>query len=628
MHCPKICPLPLAEINDKNDGSKTSTQNADEVDTVVNSRRILLAMPRKEPNKPLFQSTRALRRLSVILHFTLVSVHLILVGIWATNLEQRLIFPFDTAQNKRTSLIITIISTTFGTMLWMRHSIQRTQTLTATHDHAAAWAGIGAAISHIWYQKAVPASIIGVLSVLFYLGTVLILHITTPALFSLATFTLPSSINIQTQGLPDFNRSAIDLDLINGSIASWDSQSWLDQYTAGALYYLPSVVGNATNLGLSDSTLYEVPDVNTGSGNVTVAAIGFNITCGYPTNIVDEFTYNPNLTSDSYDFWVGNWMSAEANQTLQIANTPRNIVTPIYTVSEVLLQSTMFYSTIPIIDSNNVRGPWVNLHPTLSNSVSTIQLFQCLHNPVSQTAVVDAQSRQIQVVEQDIRKSSSAWQPYVGPSHNLTVESIFDMFPFFFRIAPTGPELLSFEDQDHYQGAEYVPTVADLYLLQKLNLFPSWDNESTQATANVTLHDVENALSALFAAMVWTVAHIPPIYGSVFNCSNISCTDDGVNPFILLSGNATAMETVTQARLDVAAGLTASIILLFLSLFFGGPKNDTELPITELGVLHTIWLYRNHPELKTLLSQVEHPTTESLRKAGLVLTRLVESQSE
>ncbi|KAJ7475480.1 hypothetical protein B0H11DRAFT_2032358 [Mycena galericulata] len=199
----------------------------------------------------------------------------------------------------------------------MRHSIQKNQTLTAIHDHAAAWAGIGAAISHIWYQKAVPASITGVLSVLFYVGTILTLHITTPALFSLATFTSPSRINVQTQGLPDFNRPVIDLALINGSVAFRTSESVLNEYTAGALYFLPSVSGNATNLGLWDSTLYEVPDVHTGSGNVTVAAIGLNITCGYPTHVVDEFTYR-----DVYgSAWLGNWMSAEANQSFEISNT-------------------------------------------------------------------------------------------------------------------------------------------------------------------------------------------------------------------------------------------------------------------------------------------------------------------
>ncbi|KAJ7436169.1 hypothetical protein B0H11DRAFT_1936990 [Mycena galericulata] len=324
----------------------------------------------------------------------------------------------------------------------------------------------------------------------------------------------------------------------------------LNEYTAGALYFLPSVSGNATNLGLWDSTLYEVSDVHTGSGNVTVAAIGLNITCGYPTHVVDEFTYR-----DLYgSAWLGNWMSAEANQSFEISNT----------------------------HSNNVRGPWVNLHPPMNTSVSTIQLFQCLHDPVNQTAVVDAQSRQIQVVEPDVRKSASTWQPYVGPSHDLTVESIFDMFPLFYSKAPERQYFMAV-------NSDFIPNAADMYLFQKLDPLAFWENNSAKATAHATLHDVENALSALFAAMLWTVGNVPPLYGT---------------------------------------GLTASIILLFLSLLFRVPENDTELPITELGVLHTIWLYRNHPEVKTLLSQVEHPTTESLRKAGLVRTRLVESESE
>jgi hypothetical protein len=40
----------------------------------------------------------------------------------------------------------------------MRRGMQADQTLTATHDHTVAWAGLGADVSHIWYQTAVPAS--------------------------------------------------------------------------------------------------------------------------------------------------------------------------------------------------------------------------------------------------------------------------------------------------------------------------------------------------------------------------------------------------------------------------------------------------------------------------------------
>lgn len=54
-----------------------------------------------------------------------------------------------------------------------------------------------------------------------------------------------------------------------------------------------------------------------------------------------------------------------------------------------------------------------------------------------------------------------------------------------------------------------------------------------------------------------------------------------------------------------------------------GQDKDDDLPLDGTGILHAIWLYRNQPELETLLEQVEHPTDENLRAAGMVKTRLV-----
>jgi hypothetical protein len=83
------------------------------------------------------------------------------------------------------------------------------QVLTATHDNAAAWAGVGAAISHLWLQKTVPAraSMIGILTAACYLTTILGLHITTSSLFSLVTVNSTRSFGAGTYGLPSFNSS-------------------------------------------------------------------------------------------------------------------------------------------------------------------------------------------------------------------------------------------------------------------------------------------------------------------------------------------------------------------------------------------------------------------------------------
>jgi hypothetical protein len=52
-------------------------------------------------------------------------------------------------------------------------------------------------------------------------------------------------------------------------------------------------------------------------------------------------------------------------------------------------------------------------------------------------------------------------------------------------------------------------------------------------------------------------------------------------------------------------------------------EEEQDLAIDGTGLLHAIWLYRNHPELEPFLEQVAHPTDCNLRHAGMVRTRLV-----
>jgi hypothetical protein len=47
-------------------------------------------------------------------------------------------------------------------------------------------------------------------------------------------------------------------------------------------------------------------------------------------------------------------------------------------------------------------------------------------------------------------------------------------------------------------------------------------------------------------------------------------------------------------------------------------------PIDGTGFLQAIWLYRNHPELEILMDQVEYPTEDNLRAAGMVQIRLMD----
>ncbi|KAJ6523211.1 hypothetical protein B0H19DRAFT_1085833 [Mycena capillaripes] len=292
-----------------------------------------------------------------MLHSALVVIHLALVGIWARGSEHR--FTVALENEKVASLLITATSTAFGTIysailvfvtqaLSTRRSLQMDQVLTATHDNAAAWAGIGAALLHLWYQKAVRASIGRTLIAVLYLMTISGLHITISSLFSLVTFNSSRSFLATTRGLPAFN----------GTVNS-QSNDEMEIYTPGSLYFLPSVLDGTTSLGLQDGSLYDVLDNNVLSGYATVNASGFNITCG---SVLED--------DRSTFFYDGSaWTNSDYNMysTRKAIHLDQNIIPDPYlevgiisTLYRLNSYSIVLYSTIPIVDSSGKSESWVD----------------------------------------------------------------------------------------------------------------------------------------------------------------------------------------------------------------------------------------------------------------------------
>ncbi|KAJ7710620.1 hypothetical protein B0H17DRAFT_1324277 [Mycena rosella] len=575
--------------------------------------------------------------MSLVLHSLIVLTHLILLGIWAKRLEHRVTFSL---KNQRiASFLITAISTAIGTVysaslvfvtqtLSMRRSLHRHQMLTETHDNTVAWAGIGSAVVQLWTQKAVPASVIGVLCTFLYLANVLVLHITTPALFSLETFSAYRLVPVETRGLPTYNWS---------STPGFDIIDNLDYFLPQPLSLLPSVFkGSVPALGLHNGTIYDVPIPNEGVGNVTANGTGFNITCGYIPDAV--LTPLENTTS-----WNVTWPGLAPFYAI-IYPTQPGLVVPI---NRTFFSSVFFYSTIPILDSSANPGKTHNLAPLMDNVTSSIQIIGCSQSLSNQTAIVDAQSREIQTLEPELQKTNSIWEPYTGTTDTFGIaesttlngtDTLFtELWGKWYMLIPPSDFPLVFS------GTQML-SVADLQLNQMLNLVSGSDGPQS-----IALHTFENSLSTMVASMFWTLGNIPPAHGFVLqtlvNGQNVSMVSDtppagiGPNSFaferpFLLAGNATVTAMSAETRLDlsiiaVAAGLAVSIALLLLSLpssLFHW-RNEADFSVDGTSMLQSIWLYRKHPELEALLEQVEHPTNDNLRAAGMVRTTLVGGHS-
>ncbi|KAJ7823142.1 hypothetical protein B0H14DRAFT_2827074, partial [Mycena olivaceomarginata] len=439
--------------------------------------------------------------------------------------------------------------------LSMRRGLQRYQTLTATHDNAAA--------------------------------CILAFHITTPALFSLEAFTAPLSVPVQTQSLPAFNASA-------GYNLSNPASLVVTNYATSSLYFIPSIMGGSTSLGLSGGTLYDVLDINAGTGNVTVNAKGFNISCGYVSESDVNITFQPQDLKNVYQVEVESTVGGFLIPSTQPGIIP-NLFNGYHQFSNLLL-----YSTIPILDSSGTRGPAITLDPPMNTSISTIQVLRC-----SQTL-----AHKLLEAVPSINKTASVWTSGNPPleSNATTGNGFLDAWATLYQMMPSSDFYL-----DSTGETFLLASLADLYLIRSLNLHPA---NFSNARTNVTLHELENALSVVVASMFWTLGHIPPTSGG-YNFSDpgeFTEIQEVQNPLEILRGTADVTVIATQTRLDVVAGLVASIALLLKA---------SDVPLDGTGILHVIWLYRNHPELETLVEQVGQPTDQNLREAGMVRTRLV-----
>ncbi|KAJ7743060.1 hypothetical protein B0H14DRAFT_2637498 [Mycena olivaceomarginata] len=497
--------------------------------------------------------------------------------------------------------------------LAFRRNLRKLQMITVTHDNIAAWDGIGSALVHIWHQKAVPVSVFGVLSVFVYLAGILVLHITSPALLSVQPFGFNYSAPVTTQSLPNFAFSGYNP-------TSWNARTDMFPllYAQGSLSFLP-FLNSTTRLGLHGAILYDVLELNSGAGNVTVDATRFDMTCGYIADAVVD------VDVEILGAWYYSFYKYAGMISTLTAVPPTSVMENLTDaeLSNFFDGSAIFYSTIPILDSNGDGSPLVNFTGVFDEHTSQgVQIFTCSAKPVKSMVLVDSQSREVIYIDQETNTDPSMWTPVNSKSDNSTdsdlrsKQTLADNWGWSYLAMPHTIAPSWAADMDL--------NVAETFFVEQLAL----PVNSTGRT-NITLREFENTLSELVASIYWTLGHIAPLPGF----TPTSLTPNGPPPLevSLLQGTAEVIQTNIEARLDIAGGLIASAILLLLSLpfldFHKSREQDDDVAIGGMGILHAIWLYREHPELEKLLVQVVEPTDVNLRKAGMVRIRLAGSGS-
>ncbi|KAJ7692693.1 hypothetical protein B0H17DRAFT_1132929 [Mycena rosella] len=555
------------------------------------------------------------------LHLGLITLHSILLIAGLARWEHRFVFPLE--DQTTVSFWATALPTTIGTVygsilvfltqkLALNHNTRVAQTLTATHDSIASWAGLGSALATLYNQLSVPAYMLGTLNIAGYLACISFLHMITPAVISVPTFNATIFIPIGTSWLPKF-------DVVN-------SNATRDFMTVFPSQFLPWIgnLDSLQTLGLFNGSLYEVlDDGNLGKGNASVSAMGFNITCGYlPTAI--NASYSPDSGNDIF-------LDLGPFGTVYDVDVTKSY-NPFTVIQITANNSIILYTTRDVLDSTGKRGPSLKLnqHSYTGDPIIPMQCLQCSKSLVPQSGTVTSPSRQLNAssLYPSIYKTQSLWRP--SPLIDFSPQDSTLVGSDVWSSALTGPS--DFVDLDQFSAQftsiqEWVFSITHLgsvdqnyrYLMGYLDIDPM---ENVSEVTSLRLHEVENALSSLVATVFWIGGHIHP---DVIQLDHTADTIEGVSydpgiPPELVVGSTILGQEQLFVRLEInllAIGLTlgASITLMMFCAPFLTKSRGHQSPIGS-GLLHHIWFSRQYREQLACVSAGKQPTEFNLRTEG------------
>ncbi|KAF7792189.1 hypothetical protein EIP86_003221 [Pleurotus ostreatoroseus] len=166
--------------------------------------------------------------------------------------------------------------------LAFNHDFRRGVALATFGDKSTAWSGIASALKSLWKQRRGRTEPIALLLILIYLGCILGLGFTTPAIVRLApiisgedqyihtTYYL-SEVGVNEYVPPAKSHSPVTLTMKPSVVESFPLVSLLTMTYEG---------GTVDTYGIEGSTIFDIPSTG-GRSTVSASAVHFNVECGY-----------------------------------------------------------------------------------------------------------------------------------------------------------------------------------------------------------------------------------------------------------------------------------------------------------------------------------------------------------
>jgi hypothetical protein len=183
----------------------------------------------------------------------------------------------------------------------MSSALTRRLKLTTIHDVSSAWAGLGSALSSIWKQTGISASLWATTVVTTYLVCISVLHVTSSTLLQFQTFNSSMPINVST------TLGWVDVTNVSNPIPITAPLPAISQF--------PGLI----SAGLSGNTVYDTLQTSSAVGHATVNATTITSNCGLIPNV----TYDPDFEDQNINVTTANFPFGNGTSTvITSASTP------------------------------------------------------------------------------------------------------------------------------------------------------------------------------------------------------------------------------------------------------------------------------------------------------------------
>ncbi|KAG0699602.1 hypothetical protein DFH29DRAFT_833523, partial [Suillus ampliporus] len=556
-------------------------------------------------------------RTCYVLHGVLVTIHIVLVILYISHWEHRVILPFTPTNNDFWPVVLSASLQAFYTIytaillfltqrLAMSRILVRRLKLTAIHDISGAWAGLGAALSSVWRQIDIPASWWTISAVATYLASISVLHVTSSTLLQLQAFNTSAATSIPT------TLGWLDDQLLSASTDSLGGANWgVITASLPVVNQLPGLV----SAGLSNTTVYDIPQTNSILGHAIVNATTITSRCGFLPNITYSANAGMLTASSSLSDGIVIVMNTSFPWSDQIQALQHTWSPPATGGDISWPQSGVFLMVSTLLDIEPsmqeefaVPITWESfgLSHVVTSSVIEVYFVQCSLAAVTVEAVLDMQTNSLRNPVSASQPSaqwgiyqwtSNIWQTAIGEALASPVSSAYS----FYGLPQNSPSDPSIVD-------EYIMSLVGLNLAAEY----SQSMLGTPPLSNFTLSldKLETAIAQVTAQLIWIAGRL-------------STSNGGIQPG---NGMAYVDEDIIALRLNVNLlpllfATSASVIMMALALCMTRAfhaSNDSQAAISNTGALQLMWLGRHSASVNEVLEDVKHPTEANLRRAGMI----------